>query len=254
MKLLSTIATSLAVLFLLGTIVGFAEAYYTKYSGSWSDPANRSISGVTKGKADRIRDRIRDCTSPRNKASKVNEVMEGSIDIEYEGLEVEIPEEWELPISGTVTVGSASLHMEWDAGKENKIVTPSARYNYCIRTGNAIAVITLEGLSFEGVSVDMTIEMGIESGIISLHGKGDPGDLNNANVFIRAKSVTITSVEIASEEGTLALGELPSLKYAMVKIKDGKIQFLKIVPTQALLAPPNPGARHTTFARIRSGQ
>jgi len=196
---------------------------------------------------DRVQDRTQDCTITQEVAESTGtsetkaaapSPIEDSLELVFEGLEVGFP-----PLIESL-VADLTISIEGDI-KGNDATSPADRHNSNTIVRDASGTITLTVVDMiPPLPIDpIVLEFEVDLGIISEHGEGENESSNAIDLFFRAKSLVIS--------GGLTT-EPVTLENVLIKIHDGKIQFVIIGDSSTLLAPSKNKVRITSFGAIKS--
>ena len=196
---------------------------------------------------DRDQDRTQDCTTTQEVAGNTG-VSEGNgacpnsiadnLELLFDGLEVEFP-----PLIEHL-VADLAISIEGDI-KGNEVTTPSDRHNSnaIIRDASGTITLTVVEMTPSLPVESIVLEFELDFGIINKHGEGENESPNAIDLFFRAKSLVIS--------GGLTTEPL-ILEDVLIKIHDGKIQFVVLGDSSTLLAPSKNRVRITSFGKIKS--
>jgi len=176
------------------------------------------------------------------KTTKNPEINHG-ISRSYEEIEAS------LPLLGGLTLSAnATFDIQW-LGKENDENFSAKENNYRAKIDEGIIKIVFSNIEIDGLPETITVVLSIEGGLFNEHSPASGANaIGNAELFLRAKSMTFIEIDGISLED---LGLV--LEHPMIKIQDGKLQFIKIDNYDQYLAPSRvENKQYTTFGKVKS--
>ncbi len=176
-----------------------------------------------------------------------NPEVEHGISRTYEDITASFPILDGLTFSADIT-----FEILW-AGSENDVNLSAKGNNYRAKIDEGRIEIEFSGVEKNGELLDnIGIKLSIEGGLFNQHSPASRANANGkAELYLRAKTMTV--IEISGIE--IAGADL-ILEHPMIKIQDGKLQFIKIANDDIVdqyLAPPRvENKQYTTFGKIKS--